>query len=51
MCIRDRDTVGAMVVFGNLKPVKKAYRRFKIKTVDGPDDYASLQEMLYRRCV
>ena len=43
------DTVGAMVVFGNLKPVKKAYRRFKIKTVDGPDDYASLQEMLYRR--
>lgn len=43
------DTVGAMVVFGNLKPIKKAYRRFKIKTVDGPDDYASLQEMLYRR--
>ena len=43
------DTVGAMVVFDNLKPVKKAYRRFKIKTVEGPDDYASLQEMLYRR--
>lgn len=43
------DTVGAMVVFGNLKPIKKAYRRFKIKTVEGPDDYASLQEMLYRR--
>ncbi len=43
------DTVGAMVVFGNLKPIKKAYRRFKIKTVDGPDDYGSLQEMLYRR--
>ena len=43
------DTVGAMVVFGNLKPIKKAYRRFKIKTVDGSDDYASLQEMLYRR--
>lgn len=43
------DTVGAMVVFENLKPVKKAYRRFKIKTVDGPNDYASLQEMLYRR--
>ena len=43
------DTVGAMVVFNNLKPVKKDYRRFKIKTVDGPDDYASLQEMLYRR--
>ena len=43
------DTVGAMVVFNNLKPVKKDYRRFKIKTVDGPDDYASLQEMLFRR--
>ena len=43
------DTVGAMVVFNNLKPVKKDYRRFKIKTVEGPDDYASLQEMLYRR--
>ena len=37
------DTVGAMVVFNNLKPVKKDYRRFKIKSVDGPDDYASLQ--------
>lgn len=43
------DTVGAMVVFENLKPVKKAYRRFKIKTVEGPDDYGALQEMLYRR--
>lgn len=43
------DTVGAMVVFGNLKPVKKAYRRFKIRTVEGPDDYGALQEMLYRR--
>ncbi len=43
------DTVGAMVVFGNLKPIKKDYRRFKIKTVEGPDDYGALQEMLYRR--
>lgn len=43
------DTVGAMVVFRNLQPVKKAYRRFKIRTVEGPDDYGSLQEMLYRR--
>lgn len=43
------DTVGAMVVFGNLKPIKKAYRRFKIKTVEGPDDYGALQEMLFRR--
>ena len=43
------DSVGAMVVFEGLKPIRKDYRRFKIKTVDGPDDYASLQEMLYRR--
>ena len=43
------DTVGAMVVFRNLKPVRKDYRRFKIKTVEGPNDYGSLQEMLYRR--
>ncbi len=43
------DTVGAMVVFSNLKPVKKDYRRFKIKTIDGQNDYGALQEMLYRR--
>ncbi len=43
------DSVGAMVVFSGLEPVKKDYRRFRIKTVDGPDDYASLQEVLYRR--
>ncbi len=43
------DTVGAMVVFSNFKPVRKDYRRFKIKTVEGPNDYGSLQEMLYRR--
>ena len=43
------DSVGAMVVFEGLKPIRKDYRRFKIKTVEGPDDYASLQEMLYRR--
>ena len=43
------DTVGAMVVFRNFKPVRKDYRRFKIKTVEGPNDYGSLQEMLYRR--
>ena len=43
------DTVGAMVVFSNLKPVKKDYRRFKIRTVNGPDDYGSLREMLLRR--
>ncbi len=43
------DTVGAMVVFDNLKPVKKDYRRFKIRTVQGQNDYASLEEMLRRR--
>lgn len=43
------DSVGAMVVFEGLKKIRKDYRRFKIKTVEGPDDYGSLQEMLYRR--
>ena len=43
------DTVGAMVVFEGSKPLKKAYRRFKIKTTQGQDDYAALQEMIYRR--
>ena len=44
------DSVGAMVVFQGLNKVRKDYRRFKIRTVEGPDDYASLQEVLYRRC-
>ncbi|MEG0391970.1 MAG: excinuclease ABC subunit UvrC [Anaerovoracaceae bacterium] len=43
------DTVGAMVCFQGMKPDKKAYRRFKIRTVEGPNDYGSMQEMLYRR--
>ena len=43
------DSVGAMVVFSGLDKVRKDYRRFKIRTVEGPDDYASLQEVLYRR--
>ena len=43
------DSVGAMVVFEGTRKVRKDYRRFKIKTVEGPDDYGSLQEMLYRR--
>ena len=37
------------MVFSNLKPVKKDYRRFKIRTVEGQDDYGSLAEMLERR--
>lgn len=43
------DTVGAMVVFEGLKPDKKSYRRFRIKSVDGPNDYGSMQEVLFRR--
>lgn len=43
------DSVGAMVVFKNGMPVKTEYRRFKIKTIEGPNDYGSLQEVLYRR--
>ena len=34
------DTVGAMVVYRGLRPDRKAYRRFRVKSVDGPDDYA-----------
>ncbi len=43
------DTVGAMVVFEGTKKKERDYRRFRVRTVDGPDDYASLQEVLYRR--
>ena len=43
------DTVGAMVVFEGLRPDKKSYRRFKIRTVEGQDDYACMQEVLFRR--
>jgi excinuclease ABC subunit C len=43
------DTVGGMVVFKGSKPQKKDYRRFKIRTVEGPNDFGSLQEVLYRR--
>lgn len=42
-------TVGSMVVFIDGKPHKAGYRRFRIKTVRGVDDYASLGEMIYRR--
>ncbi len=43
------DSVGAMVVFEGSRPIRKDYRRFKIKTVEGPNDFGSLQEVLYRR--
>lgn len=44
-----KDSVGAMVVFEEFKSKKKAYRRFRIKSVAGQDDYASTQEVVFRR--
>lgn len=41
--------VGGMVVFENGRPLKSAYRKFNIKTVEGTDDYASMREVLTRR--
>lgn len=43
------DNVAGMVVFENGRPLKAGYRKFKIKTVDGQDDYASMREVLSRR--
>jgi excinuclease ABC subunit C len=43
------NAVAACVVFKNGKPSKKDYRHFNIKTVDGPDDFASMEEVVYRR--
>ncbi len=43
------DSVGGMVVFEDGKPQRKDYRKFRIQTVDGPDDYSSMQEVIYRR--
>jgi len=43
------DSVASMVVFVDGKPRKSEYRKFKIKTVSGPDDFASMQEVLGRR--
>lgn len=41
--------VSSLVVFKNAKPSKKDYRHFNIKTVEGPDDFASMEEVVYRR--
>jgi excinuclease ABC subunit C len=41
--------VAALTVFKNGKPSKKDYRHFNIKTVEGPDDFASMEEVVYRR--
>ena len=43
------ESVGSMVVFDEGKPNKSEYRKYKIRTVDGPDDVASLQEVIRRR--
>ena len=47
--IQGSNPVAACVVFRNGKPSKKEYRHFNIKTVDGPDDFASMEEVVYRR--
>lgn len=47
--ISGTDAVAACVVFKALKPAKKLYRKYIIKTVEGPDDYASMQEVVRRR--
>lgn len=43
------DSVGGMVVFEDAKPVTNKYRKFKIKWIEGADDYQSMQEVVYRR--
>lgn len=43
------DSVGSMVVYEHGKPKRNDYRKFKIKSVQGPDDYASMNEVLTRR--
>ena len=47
--IQGSDAVAACVVFKKAKPSKKDYRKYIIKTVNGPDDYASMQEVVRRR--
>lgn len=52
--IQGSDAVAACVVFRKLKPAKKEYRKYNIRTVEGPDDYASMREVVgrrYRRCM
>ncbi len=49
--IQGVDPVSAMVVFLNGKPHRKDYRKYKIKTVEGPDDYGSMREVVRRRYV
>lgn len=43
------DIVASMVVYHNARPLKRDYRRFKLKDMDGPDDYAAMEQVLTRR--
>jgi len=47
--IQGADTVASLVVFADGKPKKSEYRKFKIRTVEGPNDFASMQEVIERR--
>ena len=47
--IQGSNPVGSCVVFKNLKPSKKEYRLYNIKSVEGPNDFASMEEIIYRR--
>ena len=47
--IMGKNPVAACVVFRNGRPSKKEYRHYNIKTVTGPDDYSSMEEVIYRR--
>ncbi len=47
--IQGRDTVGSMVVFEDALPRKSDYRRFKVRSIEGQDDFASMEEVLRRR--
>ena len=47
--LQGSNPVAACVVFKNGKPTKKEYRHYNIKTVEGPDDFASMEEVVFRR--
>jgi len=47
--LQGTNPVASCVVFKNAKPAKKEYRHFNIKTVDGPNDFASMEEIVFRR--
>ena len=47
--LQGSNPVAACVVFKNARPAKKLYRHYHVKTVEGPDDFASMQEIVYRR--